>query len=48
MATVILKEFPEDLHRKIKSVAAMRGLTMKQFIIDVMTEAVRPKRRAKK
>lgn len=45
MATVYLRDFPEDLHRKAKSEAALMGITMKEFIIRAMTEYLKNKKK---
>ena len=34
-------EIPDDLHRKVKSEAALKGLTLKDFIIRALEEALR-------
>ena len=36
MATVYLREFPEDLHRKVKAEAAMKGITMKELVVRAL------------
>jgi predicted HicB family RNase H-like nuclease len=33
-------EIPSDLHRRAKAEAALRGLTLKDFVIDVLEKAV--------
>jgi predicted HicB family RNase H-like nuclease len=38
MKTVILKNFPEELHRKAKSKAALMGISLKELIIRAVTE----------
>ena len=38
MSVVYLKDFPEDLHRKAKSEAALMGISMKEIIIRALTE----------
>ena len=38
MATVYLRDFPEDLHRKAKSEAAVEGISMEALIIKAMDE----------
>ena len=38
MATVYLRDFPVDLHRKAKSEAALMGISMKELIIRAITE----------
>lgn len=34
--TLIIKNFPEDLHRKAKAKAALEGITLKALIIKVL------------
>jgi hypothetical protein len=34
-------EIPDDLHRKAKVVAATRGVTLKDFIIQLLADATR-------
>ena len=43
MATVYLREFPEDLHRKAKSEAALTGISLKELIIRALTEYLKKK-----
>ena len=38
MATVYLRDFPEDLHRKAKAEAALMGISLKELIIRALTE----------
>ncbi len=33
-------EIPEDLHREVKSVAALQGVTLKAFVIAALQSAV--------
>lgn len=33
-------EIPDDLHRRIKAAAAMRGQTLKDFLIEALAAAV--------
>ena len=44
-------EIPDDLHRRAKAEAALRGLTLRDFLIAALERAVsdgtRPKRRAR-
>ena len=44
MATVYLRDFPEDLHRKAKSEAALMGISLKEFIIRAMAEYLENKK----
>lgn len=43
-------EIPDDLHRRIKSTAALKGQTLKEFLIEALEEAAvaDEKQRAKK
>jgi predicted HicB family RNase H-like nuclease len=34
-------EIPDDLHRQAKAAAAMQGVTLRQFVIEALREAVR-------
>ena len=43
MATVYLRQFPEDLHRKAKSEAALTGISLKELIIRALTEYLKKK-----
>ena len=43
MSVVYLKDFPEDLHRKAKSEAALMGISMKELIIRALTEFLKKK-----
>ena len=45
MATVYLRDFPEDLHRKAKSEAALEGISLKALIIKAMEEYLKKKKR---
>jgi len=38
MKIVNLKDFPEDLHRKAKSKAALMGISLRELIIRAITE----------
>jgi predicted HicB family RNase H-like nuclease len=38
VATVYLRDFPEDLHRKAKAEAALMGISLKELIIRALTE----------
>jgi hypothetical protein len=31
---------PDDLHRQVKAVAALRGRTLKQFVVEALEAAV--------
>jgi len=43
MATVYLKDFPDELHRETKSKAALMGISMKELIIRALTEYLKKK-----
>jgi predicted HicB family RNase H-like nuclease len=38
MATIYLRNVPEDLHRQIKSEAALQGVTLQDLVIKVLAE----------
>ena len=38
MATIYLRNVPENLHRQIKSEAALQGVTLQDLVIKVLTE----------
>jgi predicted HicB family RNase H-like nuclease len=44
MTTINIKDFPDDLHRKAKSEAALMGISLKEFIIRAMTEYLKKKK----
>ena len=43
MATVYIREFPEELHRKAKAQAALEGTTLKDLVIRLLTEYLKKK-----
>ncbi|MFH2061059.1 MAG: toxin-antitoxin system HicB family antitoxin [Pseudomonadota bacterium] len=45
MTTINIKDFPDDLHRKAKSEAALEGISMKAFIIKALEEYLERKER---
>ena len=45
MSTINLRYFPEDLHRKAKSEAALMGISLKELIIRALTEYLKKKKR---
>ena len=45
MATVYLRDFPEDLHRKAKSEAALEGISLKALFIKAVEEYLKKKKR---
>jgi predicted HicB family RNase H-like nuclease len=38
VATVYIREFPQDLHRKAKAKAALMGISLKELMIRALTE----------
>jgi predicted HicB family RNase H-like nuclease len=38
VAIINLKDFPEELHRKAKSKAALMGISLRELIIRAITE----------
>jgi predicted HicB family RNase H-like nuclease len=48
MATVYLRDFPEDLHRIVKSEAALEGITLKAIIIKALEEYLKKKKKGGK
>ncbi len=45
MATIYLRDIPEDLHRKSKSEAALEGISLKAFIIKALEEYLKKKKK---
>ena len=45
MAILNVKDFPDDLHRKAKSEAALMGISLKELIIRALTEYLKKKKR---
>jgi predicted HicB family RNase H-like nuclease len=45
MSTINLRDFPEDLHRKAKSEAALMGISLKELILRALTEYLKKKKR---
>lgn len=41
MKIVTLKDFPEDLHRKAKSKAALMGISLRELIIRAITDYIK-------
>ena len=33
-------EIPDDLHRRVKAAAAMRGMTLKDYLVEILSRAV--------
>ena len=44
MSTIFMKDFPEDLHRRAKSEAALMGISLKELIIRAITEFLKKKK----
>ena len=44
MAILNIKDFPDELHRKAKSEAALMGISMKELIIRAITEYLKKKK----
>ena len=44
MATIYLRDFPEDLRRKAKSEAALMGISLKEIIIRALKEYLKKKK----
>jgi predicted HicB family RNase H-like nuclease len=44
MTTLNIKDFPDELHRKAKSEAALMGISMKELIIRAITEYLKKKK----
>ena len=40
MATINLRNVPAELHRRAKAVAAFRGQTLKEFMLDCIRQKV--------
>jgi predicted HicB family RNase H-like nuclease len=45
MATINLREVPDDLHRKAKAEAALEGIALKALIIKALDEYLKKKKR---
>jgi hypothetical protein len=45
MAVINIKDFPDDLHRKAKSEAALEGISMKALFIKAVEEYLKKKKR---
>ena len=45
MAFLNIKDFPDDLHRKAKSEAALMGISLKELIIRAITEYLKKSKR---
>lgn len=42
-SALVLKSFPEDLRRQVKSRAAAQGKTLKDYVIEALNVALRNK-----
>jgi len=45
MAFLNIKDFPDDLHRKAKSEAALEGISLKALMIRALEEYLKKKKR---
>jgi len=45
VATVYLRDFPEEIKRKAKAEAALMGISMKEIIIRALNEYLKNKKR---
>ena len=41
MATLYVRNFPDDLHQRLKARAAERGITLSQLVIELLEKALR-------
>ena len=50
MATMFIKNFPDDLHRQAKAEAALQGVTLREIVAEALTAylKVQEKKRARK
>jgi plasmid stability protein len=48
MSSLFLREFPDDLRRRVKSAAALQGVTMRDWIVDALREAIDRQEKTKK
>jgi hypothetical protein len=44
MSIINIKDFPDDLHRKAKSEAALEGISLKALIIKALEEYLKKKK----
>jgi len=44
MAILNIKDFPDNLHRRAKSEAALMGISLKELIIRAITEYLKNKK----
>jgi predicted HicB family RNase H-like nuclease len=45
VAFLTIKDFPDELHRKAKSEAALEGISLKALIIKALEEYLKKKKR---
>ena len=43
MATINLRDIPDDLHRQVKAKAALMGISIKELTIRALTEYLKKK-----
>jgi plasmid stability protein len=36
LATLYIRDVPEEFHRKVKAAAALRGLTIQQLVVEAL------------
>jgi predicted HicB family RNase H-like nuclease len=48
MSIINIKDFPDDLHRKAKSEAALEGISLKALIIKALEEYLKKKKKGGK
>jgi len=48
MSIINIKDFPDDLHRRAKSEAALEGISLKAIIIKALEEYLRKKKKGGK
>ena len=45
MATINLRDIPDELHRKARSAAALEGITLKKLVVKAIKEYLKKKPR---
>ena len=48
MVSINVREFPDDLHRKVKAQAALEGIPLKELVVKALTEYLQKAERSKK
>ena len=48
MSIINIKDFPDDLHRRAKSEAALEGISLKALIIKALEEYLKKKKKGGK